>query len=165
MMRWYTKQVAAMLLLTTAVSAWADCGEGALEGDWTVFYRDNGYPTSVLAPDEVITIRLSGSGGAFAVSLTDPEWRGWASAWESVCVDGRTVLLGAIQRRHGKATLVIEISRVTEARDLLRNAAGEVRERQINIRFPQPFAAEGLSGALAEQGLLASHPGHAHGWE
>lgn len=168
MMRWWMKQAAAILLLTTAVSAWADCGEGALEGDWTVFYRDNGYPTSVLAPDEVITIRLSGSGGAFTVSLTDSEWRGWAGAWEPVCVDGRTVLLGAIQRRHGKATLVIEISRVTEARDLLRNAAGEVRERQINIRFPQPFAAEGLSGALAElaeQGLLASHPGHAHGWE
>ena len=50
MMSWCMKQTAAILLLTTAVSAWADCGEGALEGDWTVFYRDNGYPTSVLAP-------------------------------------------------------------------------------------------------------------------
>jgi hypothetical protein len=157
-----------MLLLTTAVSAWADCREGALEGDWTVFYRDNGFPTSVLAPDEAITIRLDGASGAFSVSLTDPEWRGWNAAWESVCVDGNTVLLGAIQRRRGRATLVIEISRVIDSRDLLRNAAGEVRERQINVRFPQPFAAEGLGGALAElaeQGLVASHPGHAHGWE
>lgn len=168
MMRRCMKQLAAMLLLTTTMSAWADCNEDALEGDWTVFYRDNGFPTSVLAPDEVITIRINGSSGVFAVSMTDPEWRGWVGAWESVCVDGRTVLLGAIQRRHGRATLVIEISRVTHARDLLPNAAGEVRERQINVRFPQPFAAEGLGGALAElaeQGLVASHPGHAHGWE
>lgn len=168
MMKSCIKKLAAILLLMTAISAWADCGEGALEGDWTVFYRDNGFPTSVLAPDEVITIRLNGASGAFSVSMTDPEWRGWAGDWESVCVDGRTVLLGAIQRRHGRATLVIEVSRVTDARDLLRNAAGEVRERQINVRFPQPFAAAGLSGALAElaeRGLLASHPGHAHGWE
>jgi hypothetical protein len=162
------KKLAAILLLTTAMSAWADCGESALEGDWTVFYPDNGFPTSVLAPDEVITIRLNGSSSAFAVSLTDPEWRGWNAAWESVCIDGNTVLLGAIQQRRGRVTLLIEFSRVTNAGDLLPNAAGEVRQRQINVRFPQPLAAADLSGALAElaeQGLVASHPGHAHGWE
>ncbi|NNK52501.1 MAG: hypothetical protein HKO99_12970 [Xanthomonadales bacterium] len=168
MMKSYAKYVAAMLLLMTAVSSWAGCREDALEGDWTVFYRDNGFPTSVLAPDEVINIQFDHKSRAFSVSLSDPEWRSWEANWDSVCVDGRTVLLGAIQRRHGRATLVIEISRVADTHDLLRNAAGVVRERQIKIRFPQPFAASGLSEALAElaeRGLLASHPGHAHGWE
>ena len=157
-----------IILLLVSIGAAAECGEDALEGNWTVFYRDNGFPTSVLAPDETIAIELDRSTGAFSVGLSDPGWQAWVGGWESACVNGQTVLLGAIQRRQGAATLVIEISRVVQAGDLLPIAAGVVPERQINIRFPQPFAAAGLSGPLAElaqRGLLASHPGHAHGWE
>jgi hypothetical protein len=162
------KRVVSVVLLTASASAWADCRESALEGDWTVFYRDNAFPTSVLAPDETLGISRDPKSGTFSVALTDPEWQGWNDAWEAVCVDGQTVLLGAIHRRHGANTLVIEISRVVTADDLLRNAAGVVRERQINIRFPQPFSMVEQNQALADlarRGLLASHPGHAHGWD
>lgn len=165
------KGFGALLLAACAsacTSAWADCGEWALAGDWTVFYRDNGFPTSVLAPDERITIKHHGAGGTFSVSLSDPEWRAFEGRWESVCVNGQTILVGAIQRRGASTTLVMEISRVVAAADLVRNAAGIVRERQISIRFPEPFAAVGLGDGLGEaarRGELASHPGHAHGWE
>jgi len=157
-----------VLLLAAGTSAWADCKDWALEGDWTVFYRDNGFPTSVLAPDERVTIERDSASGAFSVSLSDPEWCAWGGHWESVCVNGQTILVGAIQRRGAATTLVIEISRVVEATDLLRNAAGIVRERQVGIRFPEPFAVSGLNADLAERaarGELASHPGHAHGWD
>jgi len=167
MMRSCVKYLAAILLLSTGLPAWADCGEANLEGDWTVFYRDDAFPTSVLAPGENLSVSRDRRSGAFSVTLSDPEWRGWSAEWETVCANGQTILLGAIQSRRGTTTLVIEISRVVRPADLLRNARGEVRERQINIRFPQPFAVEGLSDAIreaAEQGWLASHPGHAHGY-
>ncbi|MGD2130622.1 MAG: hypothetical protein PVJ33_16340 [Lysobacterales bacterium] len=158
----------SVVLLTASASAWAECNESALEGDWTVFYRDNAFPTSVLAPDETLGISRNPRNGAFSVALSDPEWRSWNAEWEAACVNDQTVLLGAIQRRQGTTTLVIELSRVVTAGDLLRNSAGVVRERQISIRFPQPFSIAEQSGTLAElakQGLLASHPGHAHGWD
>jgi hypothetical protein len=157
-----------ILLLLASAGVAADCREAALEGDWTVFYRDNGFPTSVLAADETLAIAYDQRSKSFSVSLSDPRWQAWDGGWESVCVDGQAVLLGAVQRRQGAGTLLIEIARVVRADDLLRNAAGAVRERQINIRFPQPYAALGLDGPLAElaeRGELASHPGHAHGWE
>jgi hypothetical protein len=154
------------VLLLLCATAGADCREWALDGDWTVFYQDNRFPTSVLKPDETVVIQRDRGTGAFSVGLSDPAWQAWAGNWETECINDQTILLGAIQQRGGATTLVIEISRVVEAADLLRNAAGVVRERQINIRFPQPFAAiersDGLA-VLAEQGVLASHPGHAHG--
>jgi len=157
-----------VLLLAVCTATWADCREGALAGDWTVFYRDNGFPTSVLAPDGRVTIKLDEASGAFSVSLSDPEWKAWDGQWAPVCVNGQTILVGAIQRRGAATNLVMEVSRVVEAADLVRNAAGLVRERQIGIRFPEPFAATGLGNELAElarEGALASHPGHAHGWD
>ena len=157
-----------ILLMLVSASSWADCRDGALEGDWTIFYRNNAYPTSVLAPGEVLSIHKDRKSGDFSVALSDREWRGWDAKWESVCVNDQTVLLGAIQRRLGATMLVIEISRVVRYADLLRTADGVLPERQINIRFPQPFGVAGQNDALsrlAEQGLLVSHPGHAHGWD
>lgn len=157
-----------VLLLLASAGAFADCRSGDLVGEWTVFYRDNGFPTSVLAPDEAISIQVDQNTGAYSVSLSDPRWRAWSGEWEATCIKGQTILHGAVQRRQGAGALVIEIARVVEAADLLPNADGAVRERQINIRFPQPYAALERGGnlaELAEKGLLASHPGHAHGWE
>ena len=161
-MKWILATV--LFLLCGAVSA--DCRDWALEGDWTVFYRDNGFPTSVLAPDETIDIQLDRKSGEFSLQFTDPKWKGWEGSWQTECIQGETILLGAIQRRGGPTTLVIEISRVLKAKDLLPDSSGFVSDRQINIRFPQPFSATGLSeelAELAESGHLASHPGHAHG--
>ncbi len=162
------KFVLGFSLLLLCGSALADCGESALEGDWTVFYKDNGFPTSVLDPNETIQIALDGKSGDFAVELTDAKWKAWKGSWQTECINGQTILLGAIQRRKGATTLVVEISRVVKMGDLMRNPNGVVKERQINIRFPQPFAVIGISeelATLAEQGLLASHPGHAHGYD
>lgn len=168
MIRSTVNGLAATVLLVVCGPAWTDCGVSALDGDWTVFYRDNAFPTSVLAPEATVGIRHDAKTGAVAVAVSDPEWQGLPRTWEVACVDGQAILLGAIQRRGAATTLLIEISRVVKAADLLRNAAGVVRERQIDIRFPQPFAAaanrDALS-ALAERGALASHPGHAHAWD
>ena len=160
------KWALATVLLLLCGSAAAGCRDWALEGDWTVLYRDNGFPTSVLAPDETIDIQLDRTTGKFSLAFTDPKWRAWEGSWQTECINGQTILLGAIQRRGGQNTLIIEISRVVNAKDLLPDASGWVSDRQINIRFPQPFAATGLSeelAKLAESGKLASHPGHAHG--
>lgn len=161
-----SKWVLAVVLLLVCGSVSADCRDWAMEGDWTVFYRDNGFPTSVLAPDETIDIQLDRKSGEFSIEFTDPKWKSWVGSWQTACIKGQTILLGAIQRRGGRTTLIVEISRVFKAEDLLRNSSGVVKERQINIRFPQPFAATELSeelAELAESGKLASHPGHAHG--
>lgn len=162
-----SKALIGLLLSTFSVSALADCNEWTLNGNWRVFYRDNVYPTSVLAADEMIAVSVNGA-GKVDVSLSDPDWQGWTDAWEITCIDDQPVLLGAIQQRRGNTVLVIEISRVSEDRDLLRLANGERKSRQVNIRFPQPFAmmerGEVLR-SLASEGVLSSHPGHAHGWD
>ncbi len=157
-----------MVLMICSLDVLADCNASDLAGNWKIFYRDNGFPTSVLAPEETLAIKLDDSSGNFSVHMTDPDWWGVNGNWETECVDGQPILLGAIQQRRGRTTLVIEISRVTIAEDLLPLPDGELPERQINIRFPQPVAAmKQLShlAEMAEQGKLSSHPGHAHGWD
>ncbi len=145
----------------------ADCDEAALEGDWIVFYRDNGFPTSVLTPGSVISIAPSETKRGFSVVVDDPEWQDWNGNWATACGNDRAVVLGAIRRKQGSTTLVVEISRVVSESDLLALPSGEIPPEQVNIRFPQPFAGNDFSSedlkALAEQGLLSSHPGHAHG--
>ena len=159
------KLIFAVGLTMFSAGLWADCKEFDLQGDWTVFYRDNAFPTSVLAPDRQIIIRYLEDTDGFSVELTDPKWKAWSSDWAHECVDGQTVLLGAIENRGGNASLVMEISRVVEVEDLLARASGEVRLRQINIHFPETFSSAypaELHKVLSGGGYLASHPGHAH---
>ncbi len=163
-----TKIICGAMFVMLSGNVLAECNKAELAGDWKVFYRNDAYPTSVLAAGEAISIQLDSKSGSLSVQLTDPDWQGWNESWETVCIDGHTILLGAIQQRSGKTTLVLEIGRVVKAGDSLSLSTGEVKARQVNIRFPQPYAAlehsESLS-KLAEQGLLSSHPGHAHGWD
>jgi len=155
-----------MLMFSTVV--YADCKENALQGEWTVFYRDNAFPTSVLAPDWMINIHYQDDLDEYSVELTDPRWKAWSGAWTHECVDGQTVLIGAIERRGGSASLVIEMSRVIDVDDLLPLPSGEIKLNQVNIHFPEQFSSEvpeELRESLFRSGYLASHPGHAHSYD
>ena len=155
----------ALIALSGSVPALANCNESALQGTWTVFYRDNAFPTSVLAADETIYIGYNPGKDEFSVSFSDNDWAAWDGGWSSSCVDGQTVLIGAIKQRRGKTTLVIEMSRVTDPNDLLARSNGMKRPQQINIHFPDRYAQSAAShtfDATKRKGYLASHPGHAH---
>lgn len=146
-------------------AVYADCKEFALQGDWTVFYRDNGFPTSVLAPDGAVSIRYNESNDKFSVRLSDKDWKAWSGHWSHECIGGETVLIGAVEQRRGDAVLVIEVSRVTDVGDLMARPSGEVRLNQINIHFPERHASNyppELQDALTQSGHLYAHPGHAH---
>ncbi|HLF31692.1 MAG TPA: hypothetical protein VI566_11770 [Xanthomonadales bacterium] len=164
-MRSFLLAVTALMCSTTL---FADCREYALQGDWTVFYQDNEFPTSVLTPGEQVTIQYTAAASQFSVELTDRDWKAWSGTWSHECVDGQTVLIGAIEHRSGGTVLVIEVNRVTDVDDLLLSPAGRVKLNQINIHFPGAYASSipaELRDALQRDGLLASHPGHAHGYD
>ena len=156
----------ALSALLSCVPVFADCNENALQGVWTVFYRDNLFPTSVLAPDETIDIRYNAGADQFSVDFSDSDWAAWGGGWSHECINGQTVLIGAIEQRNGRrTTLVIEIAKVTDANDLLARSSGVKKLQQINIHFPERYAKSELSEAfeaLKKGGYLASHPGHAH---
>lgn len=159
------KILLALIAVVFSAPLYAGCNEYALHGEWSVFYRNNDFPTSVLAPDRLIDIRYSQELDQFSVGLTDHRWKAWAGAWTHECIDGQTVLIGAIERRSGDAALVIEINKVTEVNDLLARSSGVMRPDQINIHFPERHALGDLADvfdALQQDGYLASHPGHAH---
>lgn len=153
------------LALVCSSQLLADCKEFALQGEWNVFYRDNAFPSSVLAADKIIDIRYLSDLDQFSVALNDDNWQAWSSGWTHECINGQTVLIGAIEKRKGGMLLVVEISRVTEVSDLLARASGEVKLNQINIQFPDQNAYNDTSGIFdvaKKTGYLASHPGHAH---
>lgn len=159
------KLLMAAVALMFCSTLYADCREHALEGDWTVFYRDNAFPTSVLAPDEFFSIRYNAKSDKFSIDLTDPAWKAWNGRWSHECIDGQTVLIGAVEQRHSGAILVIEVSRVLDVNDLMARRSGQVKLNQINIHFPERYARSyppELQDALTQAGPLLSHPGHAH---
>lgn len=158
-----------LLALSTLLSSFAvmsDCNEYALQGTWTVYYRDNAFPTSVLAPGKTIDIQYSEELDQFSLDFTDGRWKAWGGGWAHECIDGQAVLIGAIAQRRGKVKMVVEIRKVIDVADLLARPSGEMRLEQINIQFPRSFASTDLDDAfdaLKREGYLASHPGHAHG--
>ena len=159
------KLLIAVVALMCCGTLYADCKEHALQGDWTVFYRDNAFPTSVLAPNELFLVNYNASSDRFSVDLTDPAWKAWKGRWSHECIDGQTVLIGAVEHRSSGTILVIEVSRVVDIGDLMARPSGEVRLNQINIHFPERHASSypiELQNALTQAGPLLSHPGHAH---
>lgn len=155
----------AILAMTCSSQLVADCKEFALQGEWSVFYRNNAFPSSVLAADKIVEIRYLSDLDQFSVALNDDHWQAWSGGWMHECINGQTVLIGAIEKRQGGTLLVVEISRVTEVSDLLARPSGEVKLNQINIQFPDRQAYDdkvGVFDLAKKQGYLASHPGHAH---
>lgn len=155
------------MLLTLLFSSqlFADCPEFALHGDWTVFYKDNAAPDSVLAPDSGIEIRYNKGHDQFSVKLTDTNWKERKNSWTHTCVKNKVVLSGTIEKKTGSNSLSMEMSRVTEVSDLLPRSSGVTKLDQINIRFPQHQAHHGAEGApIAQTGdsYPSADPGHAH---
>ena len=71
-----------LLALSTLLSSFAvmaDCNEYALQGTWSVYYRDNAFPTSVLAPGKTIDIQYNQKLDRFSLEFTDQpvESLGW----------------------------------------------------------------------------------------
>lgn len=159
------KILLVLIALVFSTPLYAGCNEYALVGEWSVFYRNNDFPTSVLAPDKLIDIRYDRKLDQFSVAVTDDRWKAWAGGWTHECINRQTVLIGAIERRGGGIALVVEISKVTDVSDLLARSSGTVRLNQINIRFPERQdhgkVAE-IFDTSQKNGYLASHPGHAH---
>jgi hypothetical protein len=159
------KILLALIALVFSAPLYAGCNEYALFGEWSVFYRNNDFPTSVLAPDKLIDIRYDRKLDQFSVAFKDDHWKAWAGGWTHECIDRQTVLIGALERRGGGIALVVEISKVTNVSDLLARSSGTKKLNQINIRFPERQdhgkVAE-IFDALQKNGYLASHPGHAH---
>lgn len=152
------------LICSGAVNA--DCNEFALHGDWTVFYRDNAFPTSVLAPDENISIRYEAKRKLYSVELTDKAWKAWSTTWSHECIEGQTVLFGAIERRNGRAVMLVEVTRVNEINELLPRQSGKTNLNQIVLHFPDLHTGNippELRDALLKDAFLVSHPGQAHG--
>lgn len=155
----------AIFALVCSSQLLADCKEFALQGEWSVFYRNNAFPSSVLAPDKIVEIRYLSDLDQFSVELNDDHWKAWSGGWMHECINGQTVLIGAIEKRQGGMLLIVEISRVTEVSDLLARPSGEVKLNQINIQFPDQNAYNDTSGIFdvaRKTGYLASHPGHTH---
>lgn len=143
----------------------ADCNEFALQGEWTVFYQDNAFPSSVLVPDETISIHYDQPRDEFTLAFTDPNWQAWAGGWLRECVGGQTVLIGAIKQRRGAVLLMIEISKVVDVNDLLARASGVTKLEQINVLFPESFALNAMTNSamdLSKYRHVASDPGHVH---
>ncbi len=111
-----------------------------------MFYQNNAFPTSVLAPDKTINIQYFSDADEFSVDLSDPRWKAWSGNWSHECIDGQTVLIGAVERRSGGASLLIEISRVVDVDDLLARPSGDVNPNQINIHFPDRHASTYSAG-------------------
>lgn len=155
------------MLLTLLFSSqlFADCPEFALHGDWTVFYKDNAAPDSVLAPDSGIEIRYNKGHDQFSVKLMDKNWKERKNSWTHTCVKNKVVLSGTIEKKTGSDSLSMEMSRVTAVSDLLPRSNGVMKLDQINIRFPQQQAHQGEDGApIAQTGesYPSADPGHAH---
>jgi len=155
----------ALTALLSSIAVMADCNEYALQGTWTVYYQDNAFPTSVLAPDKTVDIHYNRELDEFTLEFTDRRWKAWDGNWAHECIEGQTVLIGAIAQRRGKVKIVVEIRKVIDVTDLLARSSGEMRLEQINIQFPRSFASTDLDGAfhaLKQEGYMASTPGHAH---
>lgn len=146
------------LTLVCSSQLFANCSEFALHGDWTVFYQDNSKPDSVLAPDKVIEIRYDKSQDQFLVKFNDPNYKDKHNSWTHSCDMGKTVLTGTVEKRDGSDSHGIEMSRVTDVKDLLARSASVTKLDQISIRFPQAQAKYGEE----EGSRPAADPGHGH---
>lgn len=157
--------IVLLLALTCSSALFAQCPQFALHGDWTVFYRDNGAPDSILSPDSVIEIRYFSEHDQFTVKLSDPNWSARRNSWEAVCIDGNAVLTGILEDRAQSDRVLVEMSRVTDLADLLPRSSGVVRLNQINIRVMECSGPE-CDFAKADKthghDHPASDPGHAH---
>lgn len=163
--------IAALLALTFSSGLYAQCSPFALHGDWTVFYRDDAAPDSILTPGGLVEIRYLAEHDQFSVQLKDPYWSARRNTWNAGCVDDAVVLTGVLQERSGADRVMVEMSRVTDERDLLAHANGLRRLDQISIRVME---CVGLECDFAERGAdsgetqgdghehPAADPGHAH---
>jgi hypothetical protein len=157
--------IVLLLALTCSSALFAQCPQFALHGDWTVFYRDNGAPDSILSPDSVIEIRYFSEHDQFTVKLSDPNWSARRNSWEAVCIDGNAVLTGILEDRAQSDRLRVEMSRVTNENELLARSNGVRKLDQISIRVME---CVGLECDFVDADEADGHdhpaadPGHAH---
>lgn len=150
-----------LLALSFSSTLFAQCPAFALHGDWTVFYRDNKAPDSVLAPGSVVEIRYFAEHDQFTVHLDDPAWLARRNTWSGECVGDVVSLTGVLQERSGPDRVMVEMHRVTDERDLLARASGARKLDQLNIRVME---CVGLECDFARLDGEQAH-GHEHGHE
>lgn len=145
-----------LLALSFTPTLFAQCPAFALHGDWTVFYRDNNAPDSVLAPGSVVEIRYFAEHEQFTVHLDDPAWMARRNSWSGECIGDVVSLTGILQERANGDRVMVEMHRVTDERDLLERANGVRKLDQLNIRVMECIGLE------CDFAKLDSEPSHGH---
>ncbi len=155
------KLIIVVFAFLSSANVFADCSAFALHGDWTVFYRDNAAPDSVITPGSVFEIRYNKEHDQFTVLLQDENYVAVKNSWTSGCVGAAVTLSGVLQDKRASENLEIEIRRITNASELVSRSNNVKKLDQISIRVTDYIGlADNKTTALPA--FAAPDPGHAH---